>query len=133
MKTLHSIRLFLPGILLFLLGCEKQPFDYRNKYLGEWEFNVSRSELNTDSIGHYESDALIYVGEIAYGDAEDELLIKYTENNSVTLKISEEGKLSDPASNYSDGKFESRKKLHLYLRWGGLGGGIKHVIDGEKK
>jgi len=34
MKTIIS----LSAILLFFISCEKQPFDYRNKYVGDYTF-----------------------------------------------------------------------------------------------
>lgn len=55
MKSKHyKTFVLLLASSLFIIGCKKQPFDYRNKYVGEWEFKVHRSELNTDSISYYE-------------------------------------------------------------------------------
>lgn len=134
MKSKHyKTFVLLLASSLFIIGCKKQPFDHRNKYVGEWEFKVHRSELNTDSIGYYEHDSLVYTGEVTYGSNENELLIQYTQGNSITLTISKEGILSGFPTHYCNGEFRDKDKLHLYLKWGGLGGGITHVIDGEKE
>ena len=119
--------------LIIIAGCEKKPFDYRNKYIGDWEFNVERTEFNIDSVGHYKHDSLTYLGEITYGGSGDEIIINYTYNNSIALTIDKEGVLSDFPTHYCSGKFDGDDKIHIFLRWGGLGGGISHRIDGEKK
>ena len=119
--------------LIVLLGCEKELFDYRNKFIGDWEFKVERSEINTNSIGYSYHDSLSYSGRIKYGDADDDLFIQYSDENSITLKIDKENQLSDFPTHYCSGEFEGNNKLHLYLRWGGLGGGITHIVDGEKQ
>lgn len=48
------------------------------------------------------------------------------------LTIDKENILSNFPSHYCNGKFDGNGKIHLYLRWGGLGGGVTHTVDGEK-
>jgi len=119
--------------LVIINGCKKKPFNYRNKYVGDWEFTVEITEVNTDSLGYYYHDTISYVGEIYYGNEDDELLITYTDKNSITLKIDREEILSGFPTKYSSGAFDGNEKIKLYLRWGGLGGGITHSISGVKK
>jgi len=127
----HKIYWLLVFIAI-IFSCNKKPFDYRNKYIGEWNFKVERTEVNTDSIGYYYHDTISYFGKIKYGEQEDELLFEYTADNSITLKIDKEDELSKFPTHYCGGTFYGSEKVHLYLRWGGLGGGVTHVIDGEK-
>ncbi len=119
--------------LLIIISCKKEPLDYRNKFIGDWEFKVERTEFNTDSIGYYYHDSLTYFGQIKYGNNDDEILIEYSIDNSIYLAIDRENELSDFPTYYCGGEFYGHEKIHLYLRWGGLGGGITHIVDGEKK
>jgi len=118
--------------LLIVIGCEKEPFDYRNKYTGDWNFKVERTEINTDSIGYYYHDSLTYEGQIKYGNNDDEIKIEYSGDNSIILKIDKEGVLSGFPTYYCSGEFIGNDKISLYLRWGGLGGGITHIVDGVR-
>jgi len=132
MKIHRKIYWLLLGLLIFT-NCKKEPFNYRNKFLGEWEFKVDRTEFNTDSVGYYYHDSLTFFGKIKYGTNDDEILIEYSNDNSIMLKIDKENILSNFPSHYCNGEFDGKEKIHLYLRWGGLGGGVTHTIDGEKK
>lgn len=122
-------------ILIFLVGvgCKKDEIDYRDAYIGVWNFKVGRTDVNTDSIGSYYHDSLSFEGEIVYGELNNEISIKYTSNNSITLTIGENGELSNFPTHYCSGKFLATDILNLYLKWGGLGGGTTHQIEGLKK
>lgn len=124
---------FLSLFIIIIISCEKKLFDYRNRFIGDWEFKVERSEINTDSIGYYYHDSLTYSGQIKYGSNDDDLLIEYTGENSITLKVDKENVLSNFPTHYCSGEFEGKEKIHLALRWGGLGGGVTHIVEGEKK
>ncbi|MGV6861311.1 MAG: hypothetical protein ACWA41_06040 [Putridiphycobacter sp.] len=132
MRKYRQIYWLLLGLVI-IVSCTKKPFDYRNKFLGDWEFKVDRKEFNTDSIGYHYHDSLTFLGQIKYGSGDNDLLIEYSGDNSITLKIDKEDELSDFPTLYCNGQFDENDKIHLYLRWGGLGGGITHVVDGEKK
>jgi hypothetical protein len=125
--------IMLTLFLTIIFSCKKEDTDYRDTYIGTWDFIVDRTELNTDSIGYYYHDSVNYEGEIVYGELDNEILIKYTTENSITLTIEENGELSDFPTHYCGGEFLSRDSLHLYLRWGGIGGGTTHQIEGLKK
>ena len=118
-------------ISLILFGCKKKPFDYRNKFIGDWNFKVNTSSFNTTT-NYFHSDSLYYIGEIKYGDHKDELFIQYTSTNSLTLKIDKDDKLSDFPTQHSNGEFENKNKLKIYLKSGGLGGGSSQLINGIK-
>ncbi|HOU35436.1 MAG: hypothetical protein KBF06_03355 [Bacteroidales bacterium] len=120
-------------IFIIVFSCKKEDNDYRDTYIGDWVFIVDRTEFNTDSIGYYYHDSVHYEGKIVYGELDNEIMIKYTTENTITLTIGENGELSDFPTHYCSGKFLSRDTLHLYLRWGGLGGGTIHQIEGLKK
>ncbi len=116
----------------FFNSCHRETADYRSKYTGNWNFIVEISEVNTDSIGYFAFDTICFEGVIGLGDDPDGIFIQYTEDNTVVLTVNEDGKLSGFSSHYSTGEFISNNKVHLYLRKGGLGGGIIHVVNGDK-
>ncbi len=132
MRKYRQIYWLLFGLVI-IISCKKKPFDYRNKFLGDWVFKVDRTEINTDSIGYYYHDSLTFLGQIKYGSGDNDLLIEYSGDNSITLIIDKDDKLSDFPTQYCSGQFDENNTIHLFLRWGGLGGGVTHVIDGEKK
>lgn len=115
-----------------LCGCEKKPFDHRNKYIGKWDFDVVIDEFNMSS-GTTFHDEVSYSGRIKYGDADDEIIIQYTENHSVILKVNEDEELTGFPTQYCSGEMSGKKDIHIYLRYGGLGGGSSYDIDGRKK
>jgi hypothetical protein len=119
-------------VLLVAIGCKKKPFDYRNKFIGRWSFRVERTEFNTDSVGYYYHDTINYTGEINYGENDDEIRINYSSSKEISLKMSKENVLTNFPTHYCSGEFDGKDKIHLYLRWGGLGGGVSHIINGEK-
>jgi hypothetical protein len=126
-------------IILFiafsLFNCNKVPFDFRNKYIGDWSFEIKASGFNmadSSTFNYTES----YDGEVKYGVADDAVIIKYGDNSTESLdfKIDKRGNLSGfPSSYYGSGEFESRKKLSITITGGGHGGGWTKVINGDKK
>lgn len=120
-------------LIVISFACCKKDRDFRDKYIGEWKFNVEITEFNTDNIGYYYHDSLTYTSTITYGDSDNDIKIKYTNDNSITLSLNEDCELSNFPTHYCSGNFKGDNKIHLYLRWGGLGGGITHKIDGVKQ
>ena len=123
--------LLLLGIII-IVGCKKKPFNYRNKFLGEWEFKVKITEYN-HILGHFYNESFLNLGKIKYGSAKDEILIEYLNDNSIVLKVDKEVKLSNFPNYYCRGEFNEENKITRYLRWGGLGGGTIHTVEGKKK
>lgn len=127
----HLLTLLL--VLLLLPGCQKEWFNYRNKYLGKWDFQVYRSSFNMANPGENWSDSVHFTGEISYGTADNLIRIQYTSEQSIELVIDEDGTLSAFPSPYCSGSFSGKDSLNLYLRWGGLGGGTTHVVAGTRQ
>ena len=129
MKTKYS--LFIAAtVLLFLINCKKESRDFRAKYVGNWYFVT---EFRTFDMGDSTLivDTVRYLGSI-YTEGSDAINIHYTDSTSVTLNIDCSGNLSGFPTQYSGGEFSGDSKIHMYLRWGGLGGGTIHAIDGIK-
>lgn len=106
-------------------------FDYRNKYLGKWNFEVEINERNTLFIGYTNNQTVYYTGMIEYGNSNDELKITYLPQNTIFLKIDSKGNFIDlPPKTFAE--FYDKKNLYFTTYSGGLGGGISYTINGKK-
>jgi hypothetical protein len=120
-KYLNISLLF--GIFLFQ-SCEKLPFDYRTKYIGEWSFRYEIHEHVTSGpgMGYYDY-VYNYDGEIKYGPKFDEILIQFN-NYEKILQLNKYGEFGptevyNNSTNFSSysGKFEGRKKFFYTEYW----------------
>jgi hypothetical protein len=120
-----KLSLFLISVILLCLSCEKIIFDFRNKYLDNWEFDVSnRYEVYSAPQGFHDTTALrIYHGKIRYGSKHS--AIKFEGDGfSQEFSIDKDGEIipeNDYGPNYSEsGGFEGTKifRYHYYHHWG---------------
>ena len=132
MRKILNLAIIIAPLVLFSC-CEKETNDLRDKYIGSWDFTVAVSKHNYDSIGQHEEDTILLLCKMSRGNANNELNIQYMKDSSIILNIDELSKLSGFPTSYCNGEFEGDNKLHLYLRWGGLGGFISYNVDGTKK
>jgi len=132
--------LFLILILLVFISCEKIIFDFRNKYLGNWEFDVSdRHEVYNTAQGFHDTIILsIYHGKISYGSKHS--AIKFQgEGFSQEFSIDKDGVIipeNDYGPNYSEsGGFEGNKvfRYHYYHHWGATRQYVATDIEGVKE
>ena len=132
MKHRNFLFVAISSLLLITLSCEKIPFDDRNDYLGDWTFTTKITELNTDSVGYFFQDTILYHGHIEYGDQKNELSIDYYNGTPLIVTLGENGKLEKLPTNYCSGSFSNSSTLNIYLKWGGLGGGVTHQVYGTR-
>ncbi len=133
MKKAFLCLVALAVMMILLPNCKNSSdnvFDIRSKYVGNWDFTVCMTTFPMDSIDEF--DTINYIGGIFSKDT-DQIVIKYTDCDSVVLHIDGSGNLSEFPTPYSFGEFTSDNTIHLYLRWGGLGGGTIHAVDGMKR
>lgn len=135
MTQKHSILgslVLLTVLFISHSACQKIPFDNRNKYLGDWMFDVHyHSFIMNEGVLYDYTET--YNGKIKYGKEKLKIVIQYGVDKNVELFVDEGGILSGFPSHYSSGSFKDKKNLDLYLRWGGLGGAVIHEIKGVKK
>ena len=132
MKKITFTITAIAAILLIFGGCKKKEIDIRDQYIGDWDFEVVRRNFLVGENGYHKIDTIFYLGKISFGNSNDQLNIKYTENEYIAMIINEDGDLSPIEPSYHFGKFRSSDTIYLYLRWGGMGGGITHTINGTK-
>jgi hypothetical protein len=129
------VRKIFTVILLFLLvsGCKKNPFDYRTKFVGDYDFTV---HLATYNINGWPTSytTYLYKGKIWYDGNETMVSIEFSANQSVSVNLYEDGSMK---SFYVNGEFESTKKVQFRLRVLSGSGiqyfGAEYVVAGDKK
>ena len=127
-------------VIAFSISCEKLPFDFRNKYLGNWEFDLSdRHEVYSVTQGfHDTTTSITYHGELTYGSKHSAILFKAS-GYSKEFSIEKDGKIipeNDYGTNYSEsGGFEGRSifKYHYYHHWGATRQYFANDIEGLKE
>ena len=127
-------------VILFSIRCEKLPFDFRNKYLGNWEFNLSdRHEVYNGTQGFHDTTTLkTYHGEIKYGSKHSAILFQAS-GYSKEFSIKKDGKIfpeNDYGPDYSEsGGFEGRSifRYHYYHHWGATRQYVAIDIEGVKE
>ena len=107
-----------------LLGCKKNPFDYRAKYTGEYVFSVHSVSWNIMQ-GVTLDTTYSHNGRVEIDSEENTILI----SNSAFI-IYEDGTLEGEECK---GEFESTKKISYSCNSGGLCGGSYHTVTGEKR
>lgn len=127
---------FTISILSFVFfGCEKIPFDSRNKYVGDYNFEYSYSSWQLN-LGIYASDTINYSGKVYYSH-KDKIILNYNTNTELELGIEKNGNLRLECGT-TVGKFENDDNVIINYSsnscgGGGLGGGTNYRIIGRKK
>lgn len=126
-------------VLIGLFSCEKQPLDYRNKYLGNYDF--TRRDLYYSYPNYVDSThTKVFKGSVKKGELENEIVIHfdnyvnssgYTIENIRTFIINHNGNILD--INVSRGKFYSTKKVELIFPVAGLGATGNIIYTGIRK
>jgi len=115
-------------------SCEKSVFDYRHKYVGEWNFKVIGYywSMNPYPTGWTFHDTIYYHGEISYGDEKSELIINYQSGENVIIAINKEGVINK--SDEESGQFNDKEHVTIILRSSQsmLGAGYTKTITGWK-
>jgi hypothetical protein len=126
--------------IFVISSCKKQP-DYRNKYLGNWIFEIQSKTFKDPGV-LTSSDTSIHNGEIKYGEGADEILLQFQGFHSpVTLRIDPGGKiLPKTYSSYSSititytGGFEGNNRLqYRYHLNHGIQTDYFETVSGEKE
>jgi hypothetical protein len=123
-------------ILLFLISfqsCEKDPFDYRSKYVGTWNFSFQVKAYNAGIFDQSNGSSVSFLGSINYGENDDELSIYYIDSTKIKISINKEGEITSFPTEYCFGKFDGSDQLNLQLFWKkGTSGFMSHDLIGTK-
>jgi hypothetical protein len=118
-------------LFLLLIGsssCEKMPFDYRNVYVGDYDFTI-----NTPVYVPYSGivfERTYFQGKVSYGGTSNSILIHYSNDKTKDLDvvISKDGKIRS-SSSYS----RIDKNGLFYEEVLGMAGQLSKTIVGKKK
>lgn len=102
--------LLLLAFMLILFSCKKNPFDYRSKYEGEWDFNVVNSTkiVTIDSVVEYKEYQ--YQGTIKASKGDHDLVITYSSwEEPLLLAVNKDGELENGLGTIS------KSKAHIYI------------------
>lgn len=104
--------------------------DRRDLFSGDWQFHVKRTWVDYDF--SFNSDSVDYQGYVKYGPRIDEIVIQYTEKNSITATINRYGELSEIQDLAFSGGFIGLDSINLFVTTGGMGLAYNHWIDGRR-
>ena len=114
--------------LFAIIGCKKDPFDYRTKYIGDYTFLIhSKTYIMFDppiDTSYYQD------GYIGYGSEKDKIVISLSGKRATEYTIYEDGTIGENACR---GEFESSKKIRYSCSWGSQATKIHEEVTGEKK
>ncbi len=116
---------------LLLFGCKKEKFDYRNKFIGDYNFSIHTTAWGSQTMDTTYS----YNGSIKSSTTDDKINIYFLENYSLEPIIYEDGSLvlNMTYSYHFKGEFESTTKAKFFYSGGGLGGGGSYDVIGIKQ
>lgn len=112
------------AFLLVAINCKKETTetpDYRDTYIGEWNFTVKSKLTFMDTSGIQTTyDTVNYLGNIQYGVEKNEIAINYLSGNSMICFIDEEGNLTEkkvPGYN-SSASFQNSNHITIWHNGG---------------
>lgn len=122
--------------IVILNSCEKQPFDSRNKYVGDYEFTSSVRDnlqccLNQEQCC---SDIVktVFNGKIDYGSKHDLIIIDYAVNVNFVAQLNFDGTFKQGDYGFI-GAFDDNGDVSFSYRSSGLGSGYySYTVDGKK-
>ncbi len=131
MKKKNVIYLLVSlNISLFIFsGCEKTPFDFRNKYCGDWNFTTDYMYFSPDSV---HDTVYKYVGKVWY-DEKGKINIEYRKDITLEFEINESGEIVFDAYYIVSGSFSDKNNVSFYRQTGGHGSGVRESVSGTKK
>lgn len=74
-------------------GCKKRPFDDRNKYTGEWNFEVNEEFYNISKDSMISVTSESREGSINRGEGDYDLVIYYGDDRPIYTSVDENGNL----------------------------------------
>lgn len=92
LKILARLPATILCVFFTITSCNKHLFDYRNKFLGDYTFNIHETGYNTLS-NEIVDTMFIYYGKIEYGTNENNISISFLEALSAEPNLFEDGSI----------------------------------------
>ena len=137
MNSRSSTFISFAFLLLFVLpACKKQVFDYRNKYIGNWNFHYYSTSFNASGTGIQSySDSGDYQGSISYTpfqkSSKNYLIIQFSPSQQINAELDKQGNFKA----CTEGAFSDERSISFkYSGCGGLlGSGTTYYVTGTKQ
>lgn len=134
MNRRFIIVLLISSLLAYFSSCNKEHSDFRLNYIGEWAFTTYFTDYSL-VVGILEADTIFCIGAIELGDAENELIVYFTESWSYIINVNPDGKVENHefgVYDYFGGAFDGYNKFHFLSNSGDLSHRHKTEIFGER-
>lgn len=118
---------------LIVIGCKKQPKDYRTKFIGDYTFIVDKRYHSGWPTVVYSDSVYFYKGKVEYGSNEQSVLISFSDGVFIEPKIYEDGTFDYYYGFKTEGEFETTRKVKFEYGWAHPGYGVDYYVTGEKK
>jgi hypothetical protein len=135
---MHKL-LFLTLLSLLLSGCVHDDIDWRDTYVGEWQFNSIVYLNNWNYIGEHTVDTIEYIGSVVKGSADSSVFIHYAPISIRDFFLNQFGELYNPklGSSYNYyridyGSFSDQDNVTFTLKSGGIGSNRDQVVTGKR-
>jgi len=123
-------KLLILFFCIFIFGCKKNPFDFRNKFLGDYIFVVHNSSWYS---GNVQMDTTYTIdGTVDYGQEKNSVLIS-SSAFSLQATVYEDGTIEGYWDNNGKGEFISTKQITYSVHSYWPDGNYSQDITGEKK
>ena len=135
-KTHTNNKLHLVLLMLFsfaLSSCEKEPFDFRNKYCGEWNFKVDIFQagngpfIDTTPETNFQYEEK---GKVWY-NSKGTIMIQSGSSSIYECEIREDGGFYCPIDG-SGGKFTSKNEMYYFFKDVRAYSGTRTTISGTR-
>lgn len=115
---------------LIFASCKKHPFDYRNKYLGDFKFDVTESGKFKEGDSTY-ATSYVWHGTVNYGDGDNKVIITFGRDLSIQPSIAKDGTLNQLPR--LSGSFRDRKSVHFEIHIDDIKGEHFYDVSGSKE
>jgi hypothetical protein len=140
---MRTLSLFYILLLAGISGCEKKPFDHRNKHVGNYHLTVDYSYWQQD-LGYYDNGTYEYDGRIWYDKKKDEkniLHLQINDQKEILFQVSKEDKILKYCGQAGLGsEIGEFKKKHFTLEYSSsgcngapMGAKDEYTISGTEK
>ncbi len=125
-------KIFFVFCCVILFSCKKHPFDYRAKYIGNYNFTFHYVRGLPPP---YHVDTTYYdTGKINYGSDINKISIYFSGGNKNEFVLYEDGTLAESDYYYdASGEFASSNDIIYSFSGGGLGCACTITVTGQKK
>lgn len=118
-------------VLVAMTACKKDPFDYRTKYVGDYNFVVERQTIASPD-GNVSDTTYTLEGTIDYGSDDNAISILFSGNNTPeTFTLYEDGTIRMGTA--CSGEFESTNRIKYSCYWASPGAHTDQNVSGVKK